>query len=70
METDIKLGALVYENRSCKGMFVLRMLTHSAVQSMHADYFDLPDDKRIGSSPNSSNLKIKFLEEFTVDDSK
>ena len=38
---------------------------------MHADYFDLPDDTRIVSSPNASNLYIKLLEEeVTIDDSK
>jgi hypothetical protein len=47
------------------------MLTPNAIQSMHADYFDLPDDTQIDSSPNASNQKIKLLEEeFTIDDSE
>jgi hypothetical protein len=47
------------------------MLTPHAIQSMHADYFDLPDDTRIDSAPNSSNQKTKLLEEeVTIDDSE
>ncbi len=47
METYIDLVALVYEHQSWKGIFAQRMLTPNAIQSMHADYFDLPDDTRI-----------------------
>ena len=58
METYIELGELVYKRQSCKGIS-----TPNAIQSMHADYFGLPDDTRIDSSPNASNQKIKLLEE-------
>jgi hypothetical protein len=61
METYIKLGALVYKHRSCKGIFAQRMLAPNAIQSMRADLFDLPDDTRIDSFPNASNQKIKLL---------
>jgi hypothetical protein len=38
---------------------------------MHADYFGLPDDTLIDSSPNASNQKIKLLEEkITIHDSE
>ena len=37
---------------------------------MHADLYDLPDDTRHNSSANSSNQKIKLLEEVTIDDSE
>ncbi len=63
MKTYIELGALVYKHRSCKGIFTEQLLTPNAFQSMHADYFGLPDDTRIDSSPNASNQKIKLLEE-------
>ncbi len=68
--TYIELDGLVYEHRSYKGFFAQRMLTPNAIQSMHADYFDLPDDTQIDTSPNALNQKIKLLEEeVTVDDS-
>ncbi len=71
METYIELGALVYEHQSCKGIFMQQMLTSNSIQSMHSDYFDLPNDTRIDSSPNASNQKIKLLEEeITIDDSE
>jgi hypothetical protein len=34
----------------------------------HADFYDLPDDTRYNASANSSNQKIKLLEEVTIDD--
>ncbi len=63
METYNKVGAtvLVYEHPSCKGIFTQHMLTSDAIQSMHADDFDLPDDIRLDST-NSSSQKIKLLE--------
>jgi hypothetical protein len=70
METYIELYALVYEHQSCKGIFAQRMLTPDAIQPVHADYYDLPDDTRINSSPNPSNKQIKLLEEVTIDDSE
>jgi hypothetical protein len=70
METYVELGALVYKHRSCKGIFTQQLLTPDSIQSMHADYFGLPDDTRIDSSPNASNQKIKLLEEkVTIHDS-
>jgi hypothetical protein len=51
METYIELGAMVYEleleHRSCKGIFARSKLTLEAIRSMHADYYDLPDDTRL-----------------------
>ncbi len=39
-----------------------------AIRSMHADFYNLPDDTRYNASSNSSN-KIKILEEkVTFDD--
>jgi hypothetical protein len=38
------------------------------IRSMHADFYDLPDDTRYKVSANSSNQKIKLLEEVTIDD--
>ncbi len=39
-----------------------------AIRSMHADFYNLPDDTRYNASANSSN-KIKILEEeVTIDD--
>jgi hypothetical protein len=39
-----------------------------AIRSMHADFYNLPDDTRYNASANSLN-KIKILdEEFTIDD--
>ncbi len=41
-----------------------------AFRSMHADFYDLPDNTRYNASANSSN-KIKILEEeVTTDDSE
>ena len=71
MEMYIELGALVYKHRSCKGIFTQRLLTPNAIQSRHAEYFDLPDDTRIDSTPHASNQKIKLLEEkVTIHDSE
>ena len=43
-----------------------------AIRSMHADFYDLPDNTltRYSASANSSNQKIKLLEEVTIDDSE
>jgi hypothetical protein len=56
METYIELSVLVYKHRSCKGIFMQRLLTPNAIQSMHADSFCLSDDTRTDSSPNASKL--------------
>ena len=51
-------------------MIGVRVLAHQS-QYMYSDYFDLPDDTRIDSSPKASNQKIKLLEEVvTIDDSE
>ncbi len=45
-------------------------LTMDAIRFMHADFYDLPDDKHYSASANSPK-KIKALEEeVTIDDSK
>ncbi len=70
METYIDLGAVVYEFKHCKGIFARSKSTIEAIRSMHADFYDLPDDTRYDTSANSSN-KIKILEEeVTINDSK
>ncbi len=67
METYIDLGAVVYEFKYCKGIFARSKLTMEAIQSMHADFYNLPDDTRYNVSANSSN-KIKILEEDVTND--
>ncbi len=67
METYIDLGAVVYEFKHCKGIFARSKLTMEAIRSMHADFYDLPDDTRYNASTNSSN-KIKILEEEVTND--
>jgi len=68
METYIDLGAVVYEFKHCKGIFVRRELTMEAIRSMHADFYDLPDKSRYNTSADSSN-KNKILEEgVTIND--
>jgi hypothetical protein len=70
METYVKLGSMVYKHKHCKGIFARSKLTMEAIQSMHTDFYDLPDDTRIRASANSPK-KIKSLEEeVTIDDSK
>jgi hypothetical protein len=64
METYINLGAVVYEFKHCKGIFARSELSMEAIQSMHADYYDLPDATRYaayyGAYADSSN-KSKIL---------
>jgi hypothetical protein len=70
METDIDLGAVVYEFKDCKEIFARSKSTMEAVRSKHADFYDFPDNARYNASENSSN-KIKILEEevtVTIDD--
>ncbi len=62
METHIDLGAVVYEFKHCKGIYARSKLTMEAIRSMHADFYDLPDNKRNNTSADSSN-KSKILEE-------
>ena len=38
-----------------------------AIRSMHADFYNSPDDTRYNASANSSN-KVKILEEEVTDD--
>ncbi len=64
----IDLGAVVYEFKHCKGIYARSKLTMEAIQSMHADFYNLPHDTRHNTSSNSSN-KIKILEEeVTIND--
>ncbi len=58
----IYLGAVVYEFKHCKGFFARSKLIMEAIRSMHADFYDLPDNTRYNTSADSSN-KIKILEE-------
>jgi hypothetical protein len=70
VETYIELGSLVYKYKHCKGMSARSKLTMDAIRSKNADFYTLPDDTRYNSSANSSNQKIKLLEEVTIDDSE
>ncbi len=60
METYIDLGAVVYEFKHCKGIFARRDLTMEAIQSMHADFYNLPDNTRDAAYADLSN-KSKIL---------
>ncbi len=54
--------------KHCKGIFARSKLSMEAIRSMHADFYNLPDDTRYNASAKSSN-KIKMLEEeVTIDD--
>ncbi len=55
METYIELGSMVYAYKHCKGIFARSKLTMDAIQSMHAEFYDLPDDTRYSASANSHN---------------
>jgi hypothetical protein len=62
------LGAVVYEFKHCKGILARSKLTMEAIRSMHADFYDLPDNTCYKTSEDSSN-KIKLLEEeVTIND--
>jgi hypothetical protein len=50
METYIDLGAVVYEFKHCKGIFARSKLTMDVIRSMHADFYDLPDNTRYNTS--------------------
>jgi hypothetical protein len=68
METYIDFGAVVYKFKHCKEIFARSKLTMEAIRSMHADFYNLPDNTRYHASANSSN-KIKILEEeVTIND--
>jgi hypothetical protein len=60
METYIDLGAVVYEFKHYNGIFASSKLTMEAIQSMHADFYDMPDDTRYNASANSSNTRSKY----------
>jgi hypothetical protein len=49
METYIKLCALLWEHRHCKGIIAQSKLSLDAIRSMHADFYSLPDETRIGT---------------------
>ncbi len=67
METYIELGTLVYEHKHCKGIFAQSKLTPDAIRSIYSDFYELPDETRIGTFPNYSNEKIKALEKVKLD---
>ncbi len=70
METYIDLGAVVYEFKHCKGIFARRELSMEAIQSMHADYYDLPDATRYAAYADSLNKSKILVEEVTINDCK
>ncbi len=49
MEIYIDLGAVVYEFKHCKGISARSKLTIEAISFMHADFYDLPDNKFLKS---------------------
>jgi hypothetical protein len=59
-------------------MLAQSKLTVDTSQIKHADFYNifyntskyLPDDTRVDTSVNSSNQKIKLLEDVTIDDSE
>jgi hypothetical protein len=55
METYIDLGAVVYEFKDYKGIFARRGLSMNAIQAMHADLYDLPDQTRDAVYADSSS---------------
>ncbi len=57
----------MYKFKLCEGIFARSKLTMDVNRSMHADFYDLPDDTRYNASANSSN-KIKVLEEEVTND--
>jgi hypothetical protein len=63
----MELGALVWEQDHGKGIFARRKLTLDAIRSTHAEFYDLPDDNRLDTSPNPSNQTITALEKVAVD---
>jgi hypothetical protein len=68
METYIDLGAVVYESKHYKGIFARSKLTMDAIRSMHADFYDLPDNTRYNTSADSSNKSKILDEEVTIND--
>ncbi len=64
----IDLGAVVYEFKHCEGIFARRKLTMEAVQSMHADFYDLPDHTRDATYADSSSKGKILEEEVTIND--
>ena len=66
MEKYIDLGAVVYEFKLCKGIFARSKLTMEAIRSMHADFYDLPDNSRYNTSANTSNKNKKLEEEVSL----
>jgi hypothetical protein len=70
MQPEWKHRCFVYEDKHCKDIFARGKLTMETIRSMHADFYDLPDDTRHNASANSLK-KIKILEEeVTIDDSE
>jgi hypothetical protein len=63
IETYINLGAVVHEFNHCKGILASSKLTMEAIQSMLADFYDLPDNTRYNTSALFSSNKTKILEE-------
>ncbi len=66
METYIDLGAVVYKFKHCKGIFARSKLTVEAVRSMHADFYDLPDNTRYNTSADPANKRKILEEEVTI----
>ncbi len=50
-----------------QGNFARYKLTLDAIRYIQADFYELPDETRKDTSPNSSNQKIKGLEVVKLD---
>jgi hypothetical protein len=70
MQPEWKRTSSLFEYRHCKVIFARSKLTMDVIQSVHADFCDLPNDTRYSASANSSNPKIKLLEGVTIDGSE
>ena len=69
-ETYIGLGAVVYEFNTVRGFLPGAFDYHSmdAIRSMHADFYDLPDNTRDKTSADSSNTTEIMEEEVTINE--
>ena len=61
MQLYIELGALAWEHLHCKGNSARSKLSLDATRSMHAEFYDLPDDARLDTSAHAPNPYIKTI---------
>jgi hypothetical protein len=68
METYIDFGAVVYKFKLCKGIFARSKSTMEAIRSIHADFYNMPDNTQYNTSADSSNKSKILEEEVTIND--